>query len=93
MPQISSIQAQFLKNARGDAFIRFFDPEYVRADIIVFERSSKSLYAVLHEQEHFLGHVNDDMVDAFIASKEVHLSAPHYFSGNLHLRAPLSVTE
>ncbi len=93
MTTLSLIRAQFLKNARGDAFIRFFDPEYVRADIIVYERSSKSLYAVLHEQEHFLGHVNDDMAEIFAHNKEVHLSAPHYFSGNLNLKAPLTVTE
>lgn len=69
---LSEIQAEFLKNARGDAFIRFFDPAYVRADIIVLERKSKTLYAVLHEQEHYIGNLDDDMIALFAKNDEIH---------------------
>ncbi|MFP4312893.1 MAG: hypothetical protein ACLFR0_01090 [Alphaproteobacteria bacterium] len=85
------IRAEFLKNARGDAFIRFFDPAYVRADHIVLDRPSKSLYAVLHEQEHFLGNLDEEMLEAFSQCEEIHLTG--LLSGNkaLNLKAPLSV--
>ena len=89
---LTAIQAEFLKNARGDAFIRFFDPAYVRADIIVLERSSKSLYAVLHEQEHFLGNLDEEMIELFCALDEIELTA-NLSSKALSLKAPLSVTE
>lgn len=85
------IQAEFLKNSRGDAFIRFFDPAYVRADVIVLDRESKSLYAVLHEQEHLIGELDEDMLKAFEGNEEVFLTASHYHSGVVNLKAELHV--
>lgn len=87
------IQAEFLKNARGDAFIRFFDPAYVRADVILLDRKNKSLYAVLHEQEHFLGDLDADMLDLFAKNDEVHLTASLSKDRAVNLKAPLSVSE
>lgn len=91
---LSDVQAEFLKNARGDAFIRFFDPAYVRADIILLDRKNKSLYAVLHEQEHYIGALDEEMADLFAKNKDVYLTA--MMSGGkkvVNLRAKLSITE
>lgn len=90
---LSEIQAEFLKNARGDAFIRFFDPAYVRADIIVLERQSKTLYAVLHEQAHYIGNLDDDMIEVFAKNDEILLTGMLAGQKALNLKAPLSVTD
>ena len=90
---LSEIQAEFLKNARGDAFIRFFDPAYVRADIIVLERKSKTLYAVLHEQEHYIGNLDEDMIALFANNDEIHLTGMLSGHKALNLKAPLSVRD
>lgn len=89
----SELQAEFLKNARGDAFIRFFDPAYVRADIIILDRANKSLYAVLHEQEHFLGDIDGELMDLFSKNKEIHLVASLPAGKVVNLKAPLAVSE
>lgn len=89
---LSMIQAEFLKNARGDAFIRFFDPAYVRADVIVLDRKNKTLYAVLHEQEHFLGDLDEAMCEAFSKCDHIHLTGLLSNSKAVNLKAPLSVT-
>lgn len=90
---LSMIQAEFLKNARGDAFIRFFDPAYVRADVILLDRKNKSLYAVLFEQEHYLGDVDDAMLEAFSKCDQIHLTGMLAHSRAVNLRAPLRMME
>lgn len=90
---MQNIQAEFLKNARGDAFIRFFDPAYVRADVIILDRESKSLYAVLHEQEHYIGNLDDEMIEIFAKNEDIHLTGLLANKKALNLRAPLSVKD
>lgn len=90
---MSLIQAEFLKNARGDTFIRFFDPAYVRADIIILDRKSKSLFAVLHEQEHFLGDLDEEMMEYFSKCEEVHLNGLLSNKKAVNLKVPLSISE
>lgn len=90
---MSNIQVEFLKNARGDAFIRFFDPAFVRADVIILDRKSRSLYAVLHEQEHFLGDLDDDMLEFFSKCGQVHLNGLLSNKKAVNLKAPLAVSE
>ena len=87
------IRAEFLKNARGDAFIRFFDPAYVRSDIIIFDRPSKTLYAVLHEQEHSIGNLDDEMINLFAQNDEIHLTAMLSDNKALNFKVPLSVSQ
>lgn len=90
---MTPVRAEFLKNARGDAFIRFFDPAYVRADLILLDRPSKSLYAVLHEREHLLGAIDDDMLATLSALEDVHLTAKLSNGKAVNLKAPLSVSD
>ena len=92
----TQIQAEFLRNARGDTFIRFFDPAYVRADLIVLSRESKSLYAVLHEREHLIGtfeESDNDMFNKFLASKHVQLTSRMSSGRAINMLAPLSVSD
>ena len=71
--------------------IRFFDPAYVRSEKIVFDRSSKSVHAVLHENMILIGSLPDDLVDSFGSHDEVLLSAAHYEGKEVCLRAKISV--
>lgn len=87
------IQATFLKNARGDAFIRFFDPAYVRADVIILDRESKSLYAVLHEQEHYIGNLDTELVEIFAKNEDIYLTGLLANKRALNLKVPLSVKD
>lgn len=88
---MKQIQAEFLKNARGDAFIRFFDPAFVRADVIILDRESKSLYAVLHEQEHYIGNLDDEMIEIFAKNEDIYLTGLLADKKALNLKARLSV--
>ncbi|MCD8526293.1 MAG: hypothetical protein LRY62_03805 [Alphaproteobacteria bacterium] len=89
-----SILAEFLKNAEGDPMIRFFkDPEFVRAETIIFDRSDNSLHAVLFEQSHFLGNVDDEMAEMLGGLNEILLSTAHYKSGVVSLHAALKITD
>lgn len=90
---MNKIRADFLKNSRGDAFIRFFDPAYVRADLVVMDRESKTLYAVMHEQEHCIGQLDDEMAELFANNEDIHLTADHYHSGAVNLKAPLVISD
>lgn len=88
-----SILTEFLRSAEGDPMIRFFkDPEFVRAEVIIFDRSDKSLHAVLFEQSHFIGHVDDTMAKSLDGLDEILLSTAHYKSGVVNLHAALRVT-
>ena len=88
---METIQAEFLRNARGDAFIRFFDPAFVRADVIILDRESKSLYAVLHEQEHYIGNLDEELIEIFAKNEDIHLTALLADKKALNLKTKLSV--
>lgn len=88
-----SIMAEFLESAEGDPMIRFFkDPEFVRAEMIIFDRRDNSVHAVLFEQSHFLGNVDEAMAETLEELDEILLSAAHYKSGVVNLHAALKVT-
>ncbi|HRQ61168.1 MAG TPA: hypothetical protein PLO23_06630 [Alphaproteobacteria bacterium] len=90
----SAINAEFLRNAAGNPMIRFFkDPEFVRSDVIIFNKKDKSLHAVLEGQAHFIGHLDKDEAKAMQGVSEVLLSAAHYKSGVVNLHAALRITD
>lgn len=84
-----TILQDFSRNPDGQLCIRFSDPAYVRADMIIFDRKDNSLHAVLHENSHFVGYLPKEM--GGVNLQDVVLSAPHYFSGTVNLRAKISV--
>jgi hypothetical protein len=65
----------------------------VRADIILLDRKNRSLYAVLHEQQHFLGDLDDEMMSVFAGCKEIHLTGMLANKKAVNLKAPLAITE
>lgn len=69
------VSAAFMQNHRGMVCIAFADPEWVRADMIVVDRPTGSIHAILHESQHFIGHVSEAMASAFASRKEALLTA------------------
>jgi hypothetical protein len=91
--QISEgIPAEFSVNSQNQVCITFRDPEYVCADLILFDPRDSSLHAVLHESLHLIGWVEGDLKKSFSNRSEVFLSAPHYFSGTINLKTPLVIS-
>lgn len=90
----SAMNAEFLRNAAGNPMIRFFkDPEFVRAETIIFNRNDNSLHAVLFDQAHLIGHLDKDEAAAMEGVSEVLLSAAHYKSGVVNLHAALKISD
>lgn len=94
MKRKSAIQAEFLRNAEGNPMIRFFkDPEFVRAETIIFDRKDNSLHAVMFEQAHFIGHVDAAMAKSMAELDEILLTSSHYKNGVVNLHAAVRITE
>lgn len=94
MERQSAIQAQFLRNAEGNPMILFFkDPEFVRAETIIFDRKDNSLHAVMFEQAHFIGHLDKNEVAAMDGLSEILLTSSHYKNGVVNLHASVRVSQ
>lgn len=88
------VRHNFVKNEDGSVGIDFFDPSYIRSDVIVIDRSDMSVHAVLHETSYFIGNLEEDLVLIFEEAAEARLSARHgfYESGSVAITAPVTVT-
>lgn len=84
-------QACFLKNDKNQYLIEFSDPAYARAEMILFEPSTRHAHAVLHEGVHFIGEVPRNLGDDFGKSGEILLQAHHFDGHRVELRAAISV--
>ncbi len=84
-----TILQDFSRNPDGQLCIRFSDPAYVRSDVIIYDRKDNSVHAVLHEASHFVGYLPKEFAGGGL--QDVVLSAPHYFTGTVNLRAKVSV--
>jgi nitrite reductase/ring-hydroxylating ferredoxin subunit len=94
LPQgIDNISACFMSNAKGKVCIALSDPEYVRAEKIIFDRQDRSVHAVLHETSHLLGHVSKDMAEVLVDNDEVLLCAVHTNGGIIELTSQLAVSK
>jgi hypothetical protein len=78
-----------MENRRGQVCIAFADAAWVRAEVIVIDKSSNSIHAVLHESVHFLGRVSDAMIAAFAASQEALLTTLRPDGSIFELTAPV----
>jgi hypothetical protein len=90
----SAVQAEFLKNAEGNPMIRFFkDPEFVRAETIIFDRKDNSLHAILFDQAHLIGHLSKEEARAMEGVSSVLLTTAHYKSGVVNLHAAVRISD
>lgn len=88
---MEGLDAAFMRNHRGQVCIAFADPDYVRADSIFVDRDSLTIYAIIHQASHFVGTVSENMVDAFVGSKEALLTGLRPDGSVLELSAPVQV--
>lgn len=86
-----NILQNFSKNAEGQLCLTFSDPAYVSSEIIIFERKDSSFHAVLHGASHFIGFATPGLSGSLKHNDEIVLTAPHYFSGEVHMRSKISV--
>ena len=86
------VRSDFSHEEGAGVSISFFDPAYVRSDMILIDPTDHSIYAVLHEASHYVGKLSRDLVKAFVNSKEVLLTASHNDGAEIRLTTPLSVT-
>lgn len=87
-----AVEAAFLCNRHGEVCIAFADPSYVRAEIIVLDRSCGAVHAVMYESDHLLGYVSGPMVEAFAAREEVLLTATRSDGSVFELSAPVCIS-
>lgn len=85
------VQAAFLCNQKGDVCIAFDDPAYVRADAIAVDPRTYSIYAVLHENERFLGHISSALIQAFCEQETALLTALRPDGSLFEMKAPVSI--
>jgi hypothetical protein len=85
------VQAAFLCNRRGDVCIAFDDPAYVRSDTIAVDPGTSSVYAVLHENERFLGHISPALIQAFCEQDTALLTALRPDGSLFEMKAPVSI--
>lgn len=57
-----TILQDFSRTPGGPLHMRLSDPEYVRSEAIVLERSSRNLYAILEGMSHVMGKADDRMI-------------------------------
>lgn len=81
--------AVFFADESGRMVIAFFDPAFVRADVIVIDRADHSVHAVLHESCHLIGHISPEMAEDMLREGEILLAALHVRGHVVDLIAPV----
>lgn len=84
------VRAQFLKDEQNQPSIQFFDPSYARAEVVLYNHSTREMHALLHEGMYLIGQVPQDLEQVFGASDNVMLCADHFSGHKIGLRAKLS---
>lgn len=84
-------RADLVKDDNGQIILTFFDPAWVRSDIILIDSQNLSLHAVLHEGTHFLGHIDKALLAELDGIEEITLSAPHVAGHTVSLRSPFGL--
>ncbi len=85
----SCVRADFICHEDGSVRISFFDPAYVRAEAVLFDRTNSSAHVILHESAHFLGCVPEFMVPKMLSCDEAVLTATRPDGTVYELTAPI----
>lgn len=85
-----AVRADFHKGENNQPTICFFDPAYARAEVVLYNHSTRDLHALLHEGMYKIGQVPQDLEQIFGDSDNVMLCADHYNGHKLGLRAKLA---
>lgn len=88
MHRNDAIKAKFVKQDNGLIKIEFFDPAYVRSDLIFVDEAMEA-HALLHEKTHRIGAIDDAFVNDLANLDEILLTAKHYSGNDFKLTAPL----
>ena len=83
--------AAFMLNHLGAVCIAFNDPAFVRADAILIDKSSYSVFAILHDGCHLIGYISEEMVNAFSENHEALLTALRPDGSIMELTAPIQI--
>jgi hypothetical protein len=86
---MADVSSSFLRNGSGDVAIVFDDPTFVRAEIVLLDRSRGAVHALLHERLHLIGEVSRDMADMMCQKSDVLLSSVRPDGSVLDMRADL----
>ncbi len=88
----SGVSASFKgRDGGGNPCIRFHDPAYVRTETILFDVKTRAAYAVLHENEIFIGYVPEDIAQSFSSNEDITLEADHYNGNHVYMKAKIAV--
>lgn len=86
-----TILQDFSRTPGGEVLLRLKDPEYVRSEVIVLDRSTRNLYVVVEGASYMVGRADDDLASILRHNDSITLTAPHYYSGELSMRSRVSV--
>lgn len=84
------VRAQFSKNEQNQPSIKFFDPSYARAEIVMYDHATNEMHAILHEGQFKIGRVPQELENIFGNSHNVLLCADHYSGHKIGLRAKIT---
>ena len=86
-----AINAAFMRNHRGEVCIAFTDPAYVRADAVSVNPDSLAVFVIVYENKFFVGHVSENMVQAFKSNDQALLTSLRPDGTVMELMAPIQV--
>ncbi|PZP57151.1 MAG: hypothetical protein DI586_01200 [Micavibrio aeruginosavorus] len=86
-----SVNSSFQCNDRGAVGISFDDPNFVRAETIIYEEATGNVHALLNNKQMLIGHISGTMTKAFSNQNSVTLSSQRIDGTVLDLEARLVV--
>jgi hypothetical protein len=86
-----SVNSSFLCNDKGLVGILFDDPNFVRAETILFERETGNVHALIDSRQMLVGHLSGQLVQAFSNQNKVTLTSRRVDGSMLDLEARLVV--
>jgi len=85
------MRAELVHDENGNVVLNFFDPNWIRSDMILYDRTEGSLHAVHEGGEHYIRHIDADMITALEGLEELVLTALHSDGKPVRLRSPLGL--
>lgn len=84
-----AVKAEITLDSDNRPHIRFFDPAYIRAEKVLFNKKDRSVHAVLYEGQFLIGHVPEELNGSFEQNKSITLCANHFSGKEIRLTANL----
>ena len=86
-----AVNSDFLCNDKGVVGISFDDPNFVRAETIMFDSATGEVHALLNNAQMLVGRIHNTMIKAFSNQNKVMLSSMRIDGSILGMEANLVV--